>query len=131
MRLEEAVNQYLQAKLNNRLYPQVLPQKVELPAVAYTSVSIERLHALNKDTGFAKHRLQFACYAKALIHAVETSELIRAQLQDFSGDMSGIYIGGVLIMSETSDYESATGLYCVRLEFEFQYEEVNEHGDSR
>jgi len=123
MRLEEAVSQYLQAKLNNKLYPQVLPQKVELPAVAYTSVSIERLHALQKDTGFAKHRLQFVCYAKSLKQALKTSEVIRSELQDFIGVMAGINIGGVLIMSETSDYENATGLYCVRLEFEFQYEE--------
>lgn len=123
MRLEEAVSQYLQAQLNNRLYPQVLPQKVGLPAVAYTSVSIERLHALQKDTGYAKHRLQFASYAKSLKQAVETSEVIRSELQDFSGVMAGINIGGVLIMSETSDYENTTGLYCVRLEFEFQHEE--------
>ena len=123
MRLEEAVSQYLQAKLNNKLYPQVLPQRVELPAVAYTSVSIERLHALQKDTGFAKHRLQFVCYAKSLKQALKTSEVIRSELQDFIGVMAGINIGGVLIMSETSDYENATGLYCVRLEFEFQYEE--------
>ena len=124
MRLEQAINQYLQAKLNNRLYPQVLPQKVDLPAVAYTSVSIERLHALQKDTGFAKHRIQFACYANSFKQAVETAEKIRKEIQGFIGDMAGIYIGGVLILSETSDYEENTGLYCVRLEFEFQYEEV-------
>ncbi len=125
MRLEEAVNQFMQGKLSNRLYPYILPQKPNLPAVAYTSVSIERVHALQKDTGFVKHRFQFSCFAKTAKEATGTATLIRSELSDFSGNMAGLNIGGVLIISETADYEKDTELYSVKIEFEFQYEEVN------
>ena len=123
MRLEEAINQFMQPKLRNRLYPYVLPQKPVLPAVVYNSVSIERVHALQKDTGFVKHRLQFSTYAKTAKQATETASIIRAELSDFSGDMAGLSIGGVLLISEVTDYEKDTDLYSVKVEFEFQYEE--------
>lgn len=124
IRLEEAVSGYLQPKLNNALYPFLLPQKCALPAVAYFPVSVERLHSLTEDTGFVKQRLQFSCFAKSYKQATETAKIIQRALQNFSGAMSGLNIGGVLLMAEVSDYEPDTGLYSVSLEFEFQFEEV-------
>lgn len=124
MRLEKAVSGYLQPKLKGALYPFLLPQKCGLPAVAYFPVSLERLHSLTADTGFVKQRLQFSCFAKSYRQAVETARIIQRALQNFSGEMNGLTIGGVLLMDEVSDYEADTGLYSVSLEFEFQFEEV-------
>lgn len=123
MRLEEAVSLHLSNKLEDRLYPYVIPQDKALPAVAYESVSIERIHSLLRDTGFVKHRFQFSVYAKTAKQAAETALVIRKEFADFSGDMEGLVIGGVLIMAETTDYEKDTQLYSVKTEFEFFYEE--------
>jgi len=124
MRLEEAVSGYLQPKLRGALYPFLLPQKRDLPAVAYFPVSVERLHSLTADTGFVKQRLQFSCFAKSYKQALETAKTIQGALQNFSGAMNGLTIGAVLLLDEVSDYEADTGLYSVSLEFEFQFEEV-------
>ena len=124
MRLEEAVSGYLQPKLNNALYPFLLPQKCDLPAVAYFPVSVERLHSLIEDTGFVKQRLQFTCFAKSYKKAIDTAKNIQAALQNFSGEIDDLTIGGVLLIDERSNYESDTGFYSVSLEFEFQFEEV-------
>lgn len=124
MRLEEVVSSYLQPKLNNALYPFLLPQKCDLPAVVYFPVSVERLHSLIADTGFVKQRLQFNCFAKTYKKAVETARIIQTALQNYSGDMSGLNIGGVLMLDESTNYESDTKVYSVSLEFEFQFEEV-------
>jgi hypothetical protein len=123
MRLEEAVSSYLQPKLNNALYPFLLPQKSSLPAVVYFPVSVERMHSLKVDTGFVKQRLQFTCFGKSYKTAVETAKKIQTELQNFSGVMTGITIGSVLLMEEVSNYESDTEIYSVSLEFEFQFEE--------
>ena len=123
MRLEESVSSLLQTKLKNRLYPLILPQKCPLPAVAYTPVSVIRLHSLQQDTGFVRQRIQFSCFAKNYGEAVDISVIIRHELQDFSGEASGLYIGGVLVTDESSNYESDTGLYSVVIEFEFQFKE--------
>lgn len=123
MRLEEAVSTYLQPKINNKLYPFLLPQNCALPAVTYFPVSVDRLHSLQMDTGFAKQRLQFSCFGRTYKEAVETAHIIRTELQDFSGTMEGLNIGGVLVTAETADYEPDTRLYSVTLEFEFQFEE--------
>jgi hypothetical protein len=123
MRLEEAVSAYLQPILDNKLYPFLLPQKCELPAVAYYPVSVERLHSLIEDTGFVKQRLQFTCFAGTYGQAVETAQLIRAALQNYSGTMGGLSIGGVLLMNESANYETDTKLYSAVLELEFQFKE--------
>lgn len=123
MRLEEAVSSYLQPKLNDALYPFLLPQKSNLPAVVYFPVSVERLHSLKEDTGFVKQRLQFTCFGKTYKEALETAKIIQAELQNFSGAMSELTIGSVLLRQEITDYESDTEIYSVSLEFEFQFEE--------
>lgn len=123
MRLEEAISGYLQSKLNNAMYPFLLPQKHSLPAVVYFPVSVERMHSLMEDTGFVKQRLQFACFGKSYKAAVETAKTIQAELQNFTGVMNGLTIGGVLLMEEVSNYEADTDIYSVTLEFEFQFEE--------
>lgn len=123
MRLEEAVSSYLQPKLNQALYPFLLPQKSRLPAVVYFPVSVERLHSFIADTGFVKQRLQFSCFGKTYKQAVETAKTIQAELQNFSGLMTGLTIGSVLLRQEIADYESDTEIYSISLEFEFQFEE--------
>ena len=123
MRLEEALSSYLQPKLNHALYPFLLPQKCNLPAVVYFPVSVERLHSLIKDTSFVKQRLQFTSFGKTYNATLDTANSIQKELQDFSGQMNGLAIGSVLLMEESANYESDTGLYAVTLEFEFQFEE--------
>ncbi|WP_366923875.1 hypothetical protein MFMK1_000793 [Metallumcola ferriviriculae] len=123
MRLEEAVSAHLQPKLNNRLYPFLLPQNILLPAVVYLPVSVERLRSLVEDSGFIKQRLQFSCYATSYKEAVQTARIIQSELQNFNGPMAGLSIGSVLLMEEISDYEPDTEIYSVSFEFEFQFEE--------
>ncbi|MEA1961278.1 MAG: hypothetical protein U9N81_08430 [Bacillota bacterium] len=129
MHLEEAVYSYLitqtavYEKIADRLYPLLLPQKCQLPAVAYTMVSVDRSPALQKDTGFVKDTLQFSCHAKSYSEAVSVAKLLRNALQDFNGNMNGIHIGGVLVVSETVNYESATKNYSAHIEFEFHFNE--------
>lgn len=124
MRLEEALSSYLQPQLQSALYPFLLPQACDLPAVAYFPVSLTRLHSLQEDTGFIKQRLQFTCFARSYKQAIETASIIQTALQNFSGVMSGLPIGAVLLMDERSSYEPDTELYSVSLEFEFQLKEA-------
>ena len=124
MRLEEAVSGYLQPRLSGALYPFLLPQNCTLPAVAYFPVSVERAHSFIQDTGFVKQRMQFSCFAKSYKAATAMAKVIQEALQNFSGVLGGLAIGGVLIESESADHESDTGIYSVVLEFEFQFKEV-------
>lgn len=129
MRLEEAVYAYLisqqnvHTKIADRLYPLLLPQKCQLPAVAYTLISMDRTPALQKDTGFVKETLQFSCHARSYKEAVSVIQLLRSALQDFSGEMSGVFVGAVLVESEMMDYESKTDTYSAIIEFEFHFNE--------
>jgi hypothetical protein len=129
MRLEEAAYAYLisqpaiHAKIAERIYPLILPQKCRFPAVAYTLVSAIRAPALQKDTGYTRAVLQFSCHAKSYSEAVMVTHLLRKALQDFSGNMDGLNIGSVLVVSEMVDYEPKTDTYSAAIEFEFHFNE--------
>jgi len=129
MRLEEAVYAYLisqpaiHAKIGNRIFPLLLPQKSQFPAATYTLVSVERTPALQKDTGYVKATLQFSCHAKSYSEAVIVTHLLRIALQDFSGNMNGVLVGAVFVTSEMVDYEPKTDTYTAIIEFEFHFNE--------
>lgn len=130
MRLEEAVYKYLIAqiavfdKISDRLYPLLLPQKCQLPAVVYSLISLEKTPALQKDTDLIKQTLQFSCHSKSYAEAISIAEILRKVLQDYSGNMNGLFIGAVLVASETASYEPKTESYSAYIEFEFQFNET-------
>ena len=111
----------VKSKISTRLYPLLLPQKCQLPAAAYRTISVNRIPALQRDTNFIKQALQFSCYAKSYAEAAAASDTLRDALQNFSGDMNGIRVGAVLINSEIITYEANTDNYSAHIEFEFQY----------
>jgi hypothetical protein len=129
MRLEEAVYAYLtsqpalHAKIADRLYPLLLPQKCRLPAVAYTLVSMDRTPALQKDTGYVRATLQFSCHARSYSEAVSVVQSLRGAMQDFSGNMNGVLVGAVFVASEMVDYEPKTETYSAHIELEFHFNE--------
>lgn len=132
IQLEEAIFLYLtnnteiQNLLVDRIYPIVIPQKENLPSVSYQRVSVDRVPALIKDTGFVKQIMQFNCYGKTYKEAIATSNLVLKVLQDFSGDMEGIFIGATLVISQGVTYNAKTKFYSSNIDFEFQFNEKEE-----
>jgi hypothetical protein len=98
----EGVYGYLAKKniANGKIYPEIIPQDTELPAIAYTQTNCNRDSALQKDTGFARINLQFNCYSDTFAFARALGREIISALQDYKGDMNGIDIQAVFIRNE-------------------------------
>ena len=65
----------LSMEIDDRLYPLLLPQNVELPAVTYQRISTVRL--LEFEQSFMPHpRFQFNCWAESFPRAKDVAEQV-------------------------------------------------------
>ena len=98
----ECIYGYLSEKniAGGKIYPEIIPQNIEIPAIAYTQINCYRDSALQKDTGFARINLQFNCYGDTFAGARALGKEIISALQDYKGDMKGCDIQAVFIRNE-------------------------------
>ena len=130
MRLDEAIYQYLivQTALTTytglNIYPDILPQKVNYPAIAFTQVSGERVLTFGNDPNYIHPVVKFNCYAESFEETKTVSEQLRASLQDLLGSMDDLTNVTVLITAESDDYDYDVNKYVNMMEFEIWHDEV-------
>jgi len=115
-------------RVQQRIYPKLLPQDAPLPSIVYSPVLGSYDSALQGDTGYVRHTIQIVCHDRTFKKARELSRIVKGTFQDYHGDMCGLYIEAVFIKSDY-DYNGNTSLkfdvgeYMSSLEFEFHYNE--------
>lgn len=130
----QALYEYLSAdadiknRVKGRIYPIVLPQDAPLPAIVYSPVLANYDSALQGDTGFVRQTIQFVSHDKTYKKTRELARLIKKALQDYQGDMNGLFIQAVFVKSDY-EYNGNTALkfdteeYMSSIEFEFYFNE--------
>lgn len=121
-------DQTLQVAVGNRIYPHLLPQNPVLPSIVYTPISTSYGKALRRQTGFVRQIVQFSVHNTTFGKARETGRILKAALQDFSGDMSEINIQATHILSDIITSGDTMTNYKIEeyiniLEFIFEYME--------
>ena len=118
-------------KVKDRIYPIMLPQNAILPAIVYAPVLANYDSALQGDTGYVRHTMQFVCHDTTFRKARQLSRMVKTALQDFHGNMCGVEIQAVFIKTDY-EFNGNTALkfdteeYMSSLEFEIHF---NEKGD--
>ena len=121
-------NPEIQAVVQGRIFPIVLPQDKPLPAIVYAPVVANYDSALQGDTGYVRQTIQFVCHASTFKKARELSRLVKKTFQDYTGDMQGLEIQAVFIKSDY-EYNGNTSLkfdteeFMSSIEFEFHFNE--------
>lgn len=130
----QAVYEYLNSvdeivgRVQDRIYPIILPQDAPLPAIVYAPVLANYDSALQGDTGFVKQTMQFVCHDRTYKRARELSRMVKRAIQDYHGDMCGLFIEAVFIRTDY-EYNGNTALkfdteeFMSSIEFEFQFNE--------
>ena len=125
MNIEEALYSCLTsdagvaALVSTRIYPNVVPQDIALPAVAYQRISTTRVMAHDGPTGVANARFQFTVSASTYSSARNVANAIRTALDGFSGLMggqSGVKVEAVFVENDFDGYNQAGGEQVVRLD---------------
>lgn len=137
MDLLEAIYSYLvknesvKSKVGDKIYPILLPQDCVLPAIVYAPVVANYSSAHQGDTGYVKQTIQITCHANTFKDARKLSRLIKKLLQDYRGNMSGLFIEAVFIKTDF-DIDGNSSLkfdmdeYMSSIEFEIHFNENKE-----
>lgn len=116
------------AETGKRIYPVLLPENAPLPSIVYAPVLANYDSALQGDTGYVRQTIQIVCHDRTFKRARELSRLVKNALQDFHGDMCGLYIQAVFIKTDY-EYDANTSLkfsmdeYMSSIEFEIHFNE--------
>ncbi len=121
-------NSKINSQVEKRIYPQILPQECQLPAIMYSPISVSFGNSLSKHTGFVRHVVQFSVYGETFGKARKLGKILRQILQDYKGDMNGTYIQATNTLTDTMFTNGTTANYNINeyvniLEFEFMFEE--------
>lgn len=82
--------------VSTRIYPDVLPQGVTLPAVTYQHIFEQSNNHLGGSENTGETTVQFDVYASTRSEANTAAEAIRKELDNLSGTLSSIWFDSVL-----------------------------------
>lgn len=88
-----------------RVYPVLLVQSPELPAVVYQRISTVRDHSHDGPVGLVSARFQFSCWAESYAEAKALAADLRVALDGFKGTVAGTRIDGIFSAGEHDDFD--------------------------
>lgn len=125
MEIEEALVAYLKTKNITKIYPDEIPQNVNLPAATYIKISDIKDHYLTGICELERPIFQFTAYAFTKSAAKTLAKSIKTALNDYQGTLSGIEIQKIELQNELSNLETSpdgtTRVFTEDLEFEVNY----------
>lgn len=125
MNIEEALVAYLKTKNITKIYPDEIPQNVNLPAATYIKISDIKDHYLTGICELERPIFQFTAYAFTKSAAKTLAKSIKTALNDYQGTLSGIEIQKIELQNELSNLETSpdgtTRVFTEDLEFEINF----------
>lgn len=111
------------ALVATRIYPLLVPQDAELPAMAYQRISGPRDHAHDGPSGLAMARMQLTFVAASYDGAKTLSEAVRAAMDGFSGTMGEVTVDACLLENESDQWATVLESPVVRHDYMIWYQE--------
>ena len=114
------------ALIGTRAYPNVIPQDVDLPALAYQVISRPGGMAHDGATGIAWPRFQITAQADTYTEVVDLINKVRIALDGYTGTMGGaggVTIEDCFVKNVFDGYEFATERETRRLDVVIWHQE--------
>ncbi len=132
MVIEQAVVKHLEDDagvagiVDDRIYPNVIPQDVDLPAIAYQVISRPGLMCHDGPSGIAWPRFQITAQANDPDEVIGLINLVRVAFDGFTGLMgggAGVEIEGSFVKDVRDGWQFATERATRRLDFVIHHQE--------
>lgn len=129
MTIEAGIYAYLIANsgvfalVGTRIYPQVIPQDAEMPAMAYQRISGPRDHSHSGPSGLVVARMQLTCMAASYDGAKALGEAVRAAMDGYSGTMGTVTVDACLLDNEIDSFAAVFEKPVVRYDYLIWYQE--------
>lgn len=111
------------ALVGTRIYPLLVPQDADLPAIAYQRISGPRDHTHDGSSGLAFARMQLTFVASSYDDAKSLGEAVRAAIDGHKGSMGDVTVGACLLDQERDDWATVFESPVVRQDYLIWYQE--------
>jgi hypothetical protein len=128
--IEEAIftlitgNAAVKALIGLRLYPGVIPQTADLPAVAYRVGDTQQSYTHDGPSKIATHGVFFVIDAKTLNEAKSVDAAIKKVLSGFRGEVVTTKIGGIFFRNGDWFYNPVSEIFVVSQDYQIVWKEV-------
>lgn len=126
---ELAADSSVSALVSSRIYPVLIPQDVDMPAIAYQRISGPRDYS-HQGAGLVSARFQITCQATSYSGAKSLAAAVRDALSGFSGTMGagggggGVKVQGAFVDNDLDGYGATAQEWTVRLDVIIQHTEA-------
>ena len=114
--------------VSTRIYPSIIPQKAELPAISYQQIFGDRLHTMDGADGLVNALYQINCRAQSYDQLQELVNAVRKACDDYDDTLDGTKINVMRLtaqrdMIDMTEDVMQTKRYGRSLDYEVWFEE--------
>jgi hypothetical protein len=114
----------LSALVATRIYPMLLPQEPQYPAVTYAFVSGVPVAAMGADTGVTRKRLRVTAWSKTYAEMTSVADQVRLCLERWRGTVGGVVIQDTYVDNDSLDlFDDISRVYYRPLDFILVHQE--------
>jgi len=111
-------NASLAAHVQERIYPNIIPDKRRMPAVAIYMISQPKIRTMGACSGNPQHpRFQISCWGKTKNDVLAVAGDVIAALEDYSGTVASVAVKRIYYDDATDDYDHETKRFVRHLDF--------------
>ena len=111
----------LTALCGMRIYPMILPDDCQYPAISYQRISETPDYTLDGPGTFDEVRLQIDCWAETALQTRALADVIRTSIDGLSGTCSGLTIWNAMRDNAQDFYEPDHRLYRHSVDYRIQF----------
>ena len=103
--------------VEERVYPNILPQPATLPALTFAQVSGVRVRDLSGPTGRARPRVTVNSWASTYSAVRALADAVRRRLDGYAGPLTTVVIGSSALDNEFDIYEQDLKIHRVMQDY--------------
>ncbi|GAH78481.1 unnamed protein product [marine sediment metagenome] len=107
--------------IDDRFYPEKLPQDAVLPAIVYTKISAPEFH----DIDVAYPRFQFSCFSKDLLECKNMAIAVKELFQRYKGICEGCHILQGVYLDEVK-LPDDSGIHQIAVDIRVVYKKITD-----
>ncbi len=111
MTIDEAIYQYLAAHdglaalVDDRIYPEMLPEGATFPAMTFTQISLTPRYTHDGDANLDTARFQFDCYGESRAIVGQIAQQLRAALSGVRTSQGSVRIGSAFLVNDLPGFD--------------------------
>lgn len=115
-------NAAVTALVSSRIYPLVIPQEAQRPAIAMQRISLVEAMTQTGYAGHARTRIQFTSDGTTYLQAKAVAAALRAAVRGYRGTSAGVRIHAAMVETESDGYADAAQAPVVRTDVVFHHD---------